>query len=214
MGQAGVRVGADVLYFNPYLREARLAAGYQTNTAVCKASDIGIGSYGRWERLRSYPHNPDVIVRLERVLGKSFESLFPQPIRDAIDVNAGHWKRLSIIREVPMLTFDDPEVARLTYDPQAEFERRVDLPEAMANLIATLHSHRERQVLEYRYGLNGHPEMTLEAVGKVMNINRERVRQIEAKALRKLRHPTRTKLVQEFAPPRKRDPDGDQAAVS
>ena len=70
---------------------------------------------------------------------------------------------------------------------------RDDLEEVMHTL-----SDRERTVLKLRFGLDdGHPR-TLEEVGRVFNVTRERIRQIEAKALRKLKHPTRAKKLREY----------------
>lgn len=59
-------------------------------------------------------------------------------------------------------------------------------------------TERERQVLELRFGLTDGEERTLEEVSKMFDITRERVRQIEAKALRKLRHPMRSRLLREY----------------
>jgi len=59
-------------------------------------------------------------------------------------------------------------------------------------------SERERKVLELRFGLRDHKPRTLEEVGKVFGVTRERIRQIEAKALRKLRHPSRSRRLQTF----------------
>ncbi len=59
-------------------------------------------------------------------------------------------------------------------------------------------TERERQVLEYRFGLLDGEEQTLEEVSRHFDITRERVRQIEAKALRKLRHPVRSRLLREY----------------
>ena len=57
---------------------------------------------------------------------------------------------------------------------------------------------REEQVLTLRFGLEDGRPRTLEEVGKVFNITRERIRQIEAKALRKLRHPSRSKRLKDY----------------
>ena len=57
---------------------------------------------------------------------------------------------------------------------------------------------REKSVLKLRYGLEDGKEWTLEDIGKVFNVTRERIRQIEAKALRKLRHPARSKNLRDF----------------
>jgi RNA polymerase primary sigma factor len=59
-------------------------------------------------------------------------------------------------------------------------------------------NERERQVLEYRFGLRDGSSRTLEEVGRLFAVTRERIRQIEAKALKKLRHPTRIKKLAGF----------------
>ena len=71
------------------------------------------------------------------------------------------------------------------------------LRESIRNALAVL-SDRERQVLELRFGLADGKEHTLEEVGQYFNVTRERIRQIEAKALRKLRHPTRSRILRDF----------------
>jgi RNA polymerase primary sigma factor len=71
------------------------------------------------------------------------------------------------------------------------------LKERLGEILGTL-SDRERQVIDYRYGLtDGYPR-TLEEVGRMFNVTRERIRQIEAKALRKLRHPSRMKSLGDY----------------
>lgn len=71
------------------------------------------------------------------------------------------------------------------------------LKEQLAEVLKTL-TPREEKVLALRFGLeDGHPR-TLEEVGKEFNVTRERIRQIEAKALRKLRHPSRSKKLKDF----------------
>jgi RNA polymerase primary sigma factor len=68
------------------------------------------------------------------------------------------------------------------------------------NINEVLHalSDREAKVLKMRFGLEGQRPMTLEEVGKKFGVTRERIRQIEAKALRKLKHPSRRKKLQDF----------------
>ena len=66
------------------------------------------------------------------------------------------------------------------------------LREQVQHALAAL-SERERQVLELRFGLIDGKDHTLEEVSRYFNVTRERIRQIEAKALRKLRHPTRSR---------------------
>ncbi len=71
------------------------------------------------------------------------------------------------------------------------------LKEQMDEVLATL-TERERKVLKLRFGVNDGYPRTLEEVGSIFNVTRERVRQIEAKALRKLRHPTRSRKLKTF----------------
>ena len=59
-------------------------------------------------------------------------------------------------------------------------------------------NHREQRVLQLRFGLEDGRSRTLEEVGREFGVTRERIRQIEAKALRKLRHPTRSKKLKDF----------------
>ena len=71
------------------------------------------------------------------------------------------------------------------------------LKEQLNEVLSTL-TPREADVLRMRYGLDNEPPKTLEDVGKAFNVTRERIRQIEAKALRKLRHPSRSKKVRDY----------------
>lgn len=68
---------------------------------------------------------------------------------------------------------------------------------AIENVLEKL-KPRERQVICERYGLSDGVEKTLEEIGATMDVTRERIRQIEAKALRKLQHPTRQRFIEEF----------------
>ena len=70
---------------------------------------------------------------------------------------------------------------------------REDIIEVMASL-----SPRERDVLRLRFGLDDGRQRTLEEVGQLFGVTRERIRQIEAKALRKLRHPNRSRRLREY----------------
>ena len=71
------------------------------------------------------------------------------------------------------------------------------LKEQLGNVLSTL-TDREEKVLRLRFGLEDGRSRTLEEVGKEFNVTRERIRQIEAKALRKLRHPSRSKKLKDF----------------
>jgi len=71
------------------------------------------------------------------------------------------------------------------------------LKDHLDEVLGTL-TERESKVLKLRFGLEGTKQMTLEEVGRVFGVTRERIRQIEAKALRKLKHPSRRKKLQDY----------------
>jgi RNA polymerase primary sigma factor len=73
----------------------------------------------------------------------------------------------------------------------------LNLKEQMACMLKTL-SPREERIIKMRFGMDDGSEHTLEEVGQVFSVTRERIRQIEAKALRKLRHPSRSRRFQVF----------------
>ncbi|MBQ3544673.1 MAG: RNA polymerase sigma factor RpoD [Lachnospiraceae bacterium] len=103
--------------------------------------------------------------------------------------------------ETPIGEEDDSNLGDFVADnntvtPEANVES-VMLREHIDKLLLDL-KDRERQVIVLRFGLeDGHPR-TLEEVGKAFNVTRERIRQIEAKALRKLRNPVRSKKIKDF----------------
>ena len=71
------------------------------------------------------------------------------------------------------------------------------LREQLIDVLSSL-TPREQKVLRLRFGLDDGRARTLEEVGKEFQVTRERIRQIEAKALRKLRHPSRSKKLKDF----------------
>ena len=89
------------------------------------------------------------------------------------------------------------EVSPVIVNDCLEEVKRQELKEVMSTVLSSL-TPREERVLRLRFGLNLNKDYTLEEVGKIINVNRERVRQIEAKALRKLKHPSRSKELKHF----------------
>ena len=71
------------------------------------------------------------------------------------------------------------------------------LKEQIDEVLSSL-SQREQRVLQLRFGLEDGRSRTLEEVGREFNVTRERIRQIEAKVLRKLRHPTRSRKLRDY----------------
>ena len=103
--------------------------------------------------------------------------------------------------ETPIGEEDDSHLGDFIEDEVIEnpvdYTTRVVLREQLDEVLDTL-TDREENVLRLRFGLDDGKMRTLEDVGKVFNVTRERIRQIEAKALSKLRHPSRSKQLKDF----------------
>lgn len=103
--------------------------------------------------------------------------------------------------DTPIGEEDDSHLGDFIKDERSmspeEYATNEILKEEIRNVLMTL-QEREQEVLELRFGLVDGTSHTLEEVGKKFNVTRERIRQIEAKALRKLRHPSRAKKLKDF----------------
>ncbi|MEO7299624.1 MAG: RNA polymerase sigma factor RpoD [Verrucomicrobiota bacterium] len=103
--------------------------------------------------------------------------------------------------QTPIGEEGDVSFGDLIEDKQAENPSEMTsqhlLKEKLTDVLATL-TERERHIVEMRFGLTDGNERTLEEIGQQYKVTRERIRQIEAKALRKLRHPTRIRRLQGF----------------
>ena len=103
--------------------------------------------------------------------------------------------------DTPIGEEDDSHLGDFIKDERSmspeEYATNEILKEEIRNVLMTL-QEREQEVLELRFGLIDGTSHTLEEVGKKFNVTRERIRQIEAKALRKLRHPSRSKKLRDY----------------
>jgi RNA polymerase primary sigma factor len=103
--------------------------------------------------------------------------------------------------EAPVGDEEDSRLGDFIHDSSAptlfDAASRELLKEQVNQVLSTL-SDRERKVLELRFGLDDGRPRTLEEVGKEFQVTRERIRQIEAKALRKLRHPSRGNKLKDY----------------
>lgn len=115
------------------------------------------------------------------------EVLFLSQKTISLDMPVGEDEESTISEFIPDKNFCDPEAEALNMDMKCCIE------EAMQCLAP-----RERHVLERRFGLDGGRSRTLEEVGNEMGVTRERIRQIEAKALRKLRNPKRSSKLKQY----------------
>ena len=103
--------------------------------------------------------------------------------------------------EIPIGEEEDSHLGDFIPDedipPPAESVAYILLKEQLIEVLDTL-TEREEKVLKLRFGLDDGKPRTLEEVGKEFNVTRERIRQIEAKALRKLRHPSRSRKLKDY----------------
>jgi RNA polymerase primary sigma factor len=161
--------------------------------------------------IRMPVHMVEMINQLRRVSLRLMQELGREPtdaeIADQMGSTAERVRELvafaqePISLETPVGEEADAELGDLIADAQAasplDAASGAMLQVEVSDILDTL-SARERRILQLRFGLLDGNQLTLEEVGKRLGITRERVRQIEAKALRKLRHHSRNKQLNEF----------------
>ena len=148
------------------------------------------------------------LVREQRnILQELGQDPTPEQIAERMDMTPDKVREILKIAqepvslETPIGEEDDSHLGDFIEDEVIEnpvdYTTRVVLREQLDEVLDTL-TDREENVLRLRFGLDDGKMRTLEDVGKVFNVTRERIRQIEAKALRKLRHPSRSKQLKDF----------------
>lgn len=156
-------------------------------------------------------HMVETINKLIRVSRKLMQDLGREPtaeeIAEEMEISADKVREILKISqkttslETPIGDDDDSYLGDFIADenqltPYEATSKRL-LKENINEVLQAL-SDRESRVLKMRFGLEGQRPMTLEEVGRKFGVTRERIRQIEAKALRKLKHPSRRKKLQDF----------------
>ena len=128
-------------------------------------------------------------------IGEGME-MSPQKVKEIVKVS-----QLPISLESPMGEEENSHLGDFIEDrnavPPADAASKQLLKEQIDDVLFTLNP-REQRVLQLRFGLEDGRSRTLEEVGKEFNVTRERIRQIEAKALRKLRHPSRSRKLKDY----------------
>ena len=156
-------------------------------------------------------HMVETINKLIRVSRQLLQELGREPLPEEIakEMNISEEKVREIIKiaqepvslETPIGEEEDSHLGDFIPDDEApapaEAASFTLMKEQLMNVLDTL-TPREEKVLRLRFGLDDGRQRTLEEVGKEFNVTRERIRQIEAKALRKLRHPSRSKKLKDF----------------
>ena len=156
-------------------------------------------------------HMVETINKLIRVSRQLLQELGrePQPEEIAAEMNMPVERVREILKisqepvslETPIGEEEDSHLGDFIQDDNvpvpAEAAAFTLLKEQLVEVLGTL-TEREQKVLRLRFGLDDGRARTLEEVGKEFNVTRERIRQIEAKALRKLRHPSRSRKLKDF----------------
>lgn len=178
----------------PLLRAIR-SLGFPSISAFAQHHNLRYSSVSQYLCLKLAPYKPDSgrpridAVALADALGMAIDDLFPPA-----------FLRRTLARNTLSLEMTQEQIEGMALPP-ATPERALLQGEAGARvreLLTTL-KPRERLVLEHRFGLNDKEQMTLEDVSKIIGTNKERVRQIESRALRRLSHPAHVKTISDLA---------------
>ena len=148
------------------------------------------------------------LVRIQRQLVQELSrEPSPQEVAERMDISVEKVQQIQKIAqepislESPVGEEEDSNLGDFISDPHAldpyEYTAKMKLREELDEVLGTL-TEREERVLRLRFGLIDGRQRTLEEVGKEFNVTRERIRQIEAKALRKLKHPSRSRKLKDF----------------
>ena len=156
-------------------------------------------------------HMVETINKLVRVSRQLLQELgrepSPEEIAEAMDIPVERVREIQKISqepvslETPIGEEEDSHLGDFIQDDNvpvpAEAAASTLLKEQLVEVLGTL-TEREQKVLRLRFGMDDGRARTLEEVGREFNVTRERIRQIEAKALRKLRHPSRSRKLKDY----------------
>jgi RNA polymerase primary sigma factor len=188
--------------------------GYKFSTYatwwIRQAITRSIADHGR--TIRIPVHMIETINRLLQTSRQLLKELgrepYPEEMAERMDIPIAKVRRIlrlmkqTLSLETPIGDDEESSLGDFIEDEKSpsptEAAVEKDLSDQTDSALSSL-SLREQKVLRMRFGIGERQDYTLEEVGKVLGVTRERVRQIEAKAIRRLRHPTRAKFLKGFA---------------
>jgi RNA polymerase primary sigma factor len=156
-------------------------------------------------------HVMEEVIRVERTTRQLYQELEQEPTPEMIGKQLGittehvnellRWAEKAFSLDAPISEEEENTLVDIVEDPSdrgpAEIAHEQSLREEIHRVLGYL-TMRERQVIELRFGLVDHHDHTLEEVSKKLKVTRERVRQIEERALRKLRHPLASRTLKDY----------------
>ncbi len=181
---------------NNRIMEIMECNGYASVRQFCLAHALNEGLIGRYVNMKKSP-------RLKRGGGWKPTVLL---MADALKVTPGMLfsdaqREQTLERNTAELTFTQISMPSLSADPLTlMIEQDHDLDDVMDEALNGL-TLREQDILQLRFGMDGNEPHTFDAIGDKYGISRERIRQIESKGLRKLRHPSRSDKLRPFIRP-------------
>ena len=144
-------------------------------------------SRGLLQELSRKPTEEEIAARIELSVERVKEIIKVAQVPLSLEMPVGDGEGYLLGDFVEDISSEAPERNML------RFALKEDLEKILDDL-----GEREGQVIKLRFGFEDGKPKTLEEVGKLYNVTRERIRQIEAKAIRKLRHPKRSKVLEEY----------------
>ncbi len=182
--------------YNARIIATRQAKGW-TQKDVALLTGLSIKDLSSIETLRMIP-SQQAMDELCSALEVTQDYLFPQELIEALREGVFDHRSAELGENQIARLIAEKRAGLLPPGPQpGNVVDHAFLVDAISQVLDEL-KPREKEVIELRFGLKGQGPLTLEGVGFKIGVNRERVRQIEEQALRKLRHPVRSKRLRDY----------------